>query len=73
MDNSHSLKQDKNNHTYRINVISLNNEKLLAQTEFSADREAVIYLTDLINTTPGLRGKIRAQVETRGTGFAHVG
>jgi hypothetical protein len=72
MDNSHSIKQDKIKTEYRINIFSLRTSTLLAQTSFSDNKEAVIFLTDLLNTE-STRNNIRAQVETKATGYAHVG
>lgn len=67
-ENSHSIKQDKDSHQYRIHFISLQG-KYLCSTDFSDQREEMIYVTDVINSQCK---SIRARIETRATGFANV-
>jgi hypothetical protein len=54
---------------YRINIFDLSG-RLLISTEFTDDRDKVIFLTDTINRKT--KDFFRASPETRGTGYVHL-
>lgn len=57
--------QNPHGSVYRVNFINLNG-KLLGTTEFTGDKDAVIYLVDTVNQECGR--KLRAVPETKGSG-----
>jgi hypothetical protein len=58
--------------SFRVVLIAEGSGRLLVNTEWIEDRDAMIYLTDSLNQVPTKNRKVRAIIETRGKGYVEV-